>query len=142
MSVALPDTNVLLALAWPNHQFHAAAHEWFARSAASGWATCALTQLAFLRFSCDPKYASGSVTPYEACLLLAQWTTRPEHSFWVDEPPPQPADFARALGHRQVNACYLLRLAEHHGGTVVTFDPRMRALAGPASRLTVLPVAV
>ena len=35
MKAALLDTNVLLALAWPNHQHHAQAHAWFA---AHGWA--------------------------------------------------------------------------------------------------------
>lgn len=141
MSATLPDAEVLLALAWPNHQFHAAAHAWFARDSAAGWATCALTQLTFIRLCASPAYAPRPVTPFEACRLLAQWTARPEHVFWVDQPSPQPSDFARALGHQQVHDSYLLRLAEHHGGTLVTFDPRLRALAGPASRLLVLTVA-
>lgn len=141
MSTALPDANVLLALAWPNHQFHAAAHAWFAREAGAGWATCALTQLTFIRLSTNPTYVSRPVTPFEACLLLAQWTARPEHAFWVDLPSPQPSDFARALGHQQVNDSYLLRVAEHHGGTLVTFDPKLRPLAGPAARVLVLAVS-
>ncbi|MFN0130032.1 MAG: hypothetical protein ACKV19_25485 [Verrucomicrobiales bacterium] len=45
MKPALLDTNVLLALAWPNHQHHAQAHTWFSANAKKGWATCALTQL-------------------------------------------------------------------------------------------------
>lgn len=140
MSTLLPDANLLLALAWPNHQFHAAAHAWFARDATGGWATCAFTQLAFVRLSSSPAYTPRPVTPFEACRLLAQWTTRSEHVFWPEQPPPQPTDFARALGHQQVNDSYLLRLAEHHGGTVVTFDARLRALAGNPARLTVLAV--
>ena len=142
MSAALLDPNVLLALAWPNHQFHAAAHAWFGREAAAGWATCAFTQLAFVRLSSSPAYTPRPVTPFEACRLLGQWTSRPEHEFWTDQPPPIPADFARALGHQQVNDSYLLHLAEHHGGTVVTFDARLRALAGNPARLTVLPVGI
>jgi predicted nucleic acid-binding protein len=31
VKVALPDANVLLALAWPNHQHHERAHGWFLR---------------------------------------------------------------------------------------------------------------
>ncbi len=142
MSAALLDANVLLALAWPNHQFHAAAHAWFGRDAASGWATCALTQLAFIRLSSNPTYTPRPVTPFEACRLLAQWTARSEHEFWLEQPPPQPSDFARALGRQQVNDSYLLRLAEHHDGTVVTFDGRLRALAGSPARLIVLPVTI
>lgn len=30
MTVALPDVNVLVALAWPNHVRHGRAHAWFA----------------------------------------------------------------------------------------------------------------
>ena len=142
MSVALLDANVLLALAWPNHQFHVAAHEWFGRMPADGWATCALTQLAFVRLSANPAYTSRPVTPFEACRLLAQWTTRPEHHYWLEQPTPQPVDFARALGPPQVSDSYLLRLAEHHDGVVVTFDGRMRALAGNPARLVVLPVTI
>lgn len=43
MKAALLDINVLLALAWPSHQHHAAAHGWFARESRHGWATCAFT---------------------------------------------------------------------------------------------------
>jgi len=142
VSAWLPDANVLLALAWPNHQYHAAAHAWFGREARKGWATCAFTQLAFVRLSSNPTYAPRPVTPFEACRLLAQWTARTEHAFWGEEPPPVPADFARALGFQQVNDSYLLRLAEHHRGTVVTFDARLRALAAGGARLTVLPVTL
>lgn len=47
--IALPDINVLLALAWSNHPHHDAAHRWFSRDAAAGWATCGFTQTGFLR---------------------------------------------------------------------------------------------
>jgi toxin-antitoxin system PIN domain toxin len=142
VSTALLDANVLLALAWPNHQFHAAAHGWFGREAALGWATCALTQLAFVRLSANPAFTSRPVAPFDACRLLAQWTARPEHAFWGEQPPPQPNDFARTPGHQQVNDCYLLRLAEHHRGKLVTFDVRLRALAPDPSRLVVLTVTI
>lgn len=38
MKVALLDVNVLLALAWPNHQHHVAAHRWFHDDGRRGWA--------------------------------------------------------------------------------------------------------
>lgn len=63
MKAALLDINVLLALAWPNHQNHAAAHGWFARESRHGWATCAFTQLGFVRPSSNPAYPSGAVPP-------------------------------------------------------------------------------
>jgi predicted nucleic acid-binding protein len=49
--IALPDINVLLALAWSNHAYHEAAHGWFAHIANAGWATCLLTQTGFVRLS-------------------------------------------------------------------------------------------
>ena len=54
MSVSLLDVNVLLALAWPTHIHHAAAHRWFAENCAAGWATCPLTQLGFVRLGMQP----------------------------------------------------------------------------------------
>jgi len=49
MPVHLLDVNVLIALGWPNHKHHASAHRWFSSIAAGGWATCPLTQCAFVR---------------------------------------------------------------------------------------------
>jgi toxin-antitoxin system PIN domain toxin len=80
-AAALLDTNVLLALAWPNHQHHAAAHAWFAQNASTGWATCALTQLGFVRLSSNPAYTRSSVTPSEAASLLHEMTVHPSHDF-------------------------------------------------------------
>ena len=65
MKAALLDINVLLALAWPDHQHHAAAHGWFAQESRLGWATCAFTQLGFIRLSSNPAYTSGAVIPVE-----------------------------------------------------------------------------
>jgi predicted nucleic acid-binding protein len=53
--IALPDINVLLALAWSHHAHYDAAHRWFARDATTGGATCLLTQTGFLRLSLNPQ---------------------------------------------------------------------------------------
>ena len=50
----LLDVNALLALAWPKHQFHDAILERLERRPAPRWATCALTQLGFVRLSSNP----------------------------------------------------------------------------------------
>jgi toxin-antitoxin system PIN domain toxin len=139
VSEALIDANVLLALAWPNHQFHAAAHRWFAREAVGGWATCAFTQLAFVRLSANPAFTRFPAAPAEAARLLGLCTGHAGHRFWESAPALAPADFARALGHQQVNDAYLLALAAHRRGRLVTFDTRIPALAGPsAERVLVL----
>ena len=59
--IALPDINVLLALAWSNHPHHDAAHRCFARDTATGWATCLSTQAGFLRLSLNPQVVGVSI---------------------------------------------------------------------------------
>ena len=49
------------------------------REAVHGWATCALTQLGFLRLSSNPAYTSAHATPREAAALLGQPTTHAAH---------------------------------------------------------------
>jgi len=50
----LVDVDVFLALVWPRHESHAAAHAWFAKSGRRAWATNALTQLGVLRLLTNP----------------------------------------------------------------------------------------
>jgi predicted nucleic acid-binding protein len=69
--IALPDVNVLLSLAWANHPHHQAAHDWFAREASAGWATCLLTQTGFLRLSLNPSIVRVSIDCAGALALLA-----------------------------------------------------------------------
>ena len=124
-TVALPDVNVLLALAWPNHQHHGAAHAWFHREAGRGWATCALTQLGFIRLSSNPAYTSAPATPREAAALLGQLTAHRAHHYWAALAEPASLGFARALGHQQVVDAYLVSVAQRHRGRLVTFDRRV-----------------
>ena len=121
---ALLDVNVLLALAWPNHQHHRAAHAWFRREGGGGWATCALTQLAFIRLSSNPAYTPASVPPREAAALLARLTAHSSHHYWAALAEPADAGFDRALGHKQIMDAYLVSVAERHRGRLVTFDRR------------------
>jgi toxin-antitoxin system PIN domain toxin len=102
VKVALPDANVLLALAWPNHQHHERAHGWFLREHYHGWATCALTQAAFVRLSSHPAFTSVAVTPSDAAALLARQTSHETHRFWSELPPITIETVSRALGHQQV----------------------------------------
>lgn len=140
----LLDLNVLLALAWPNHQFHVPASE---RLEGSGgrWATCALTQLGFIRLSSNPAAVHATKTPAEAASLLAAMVADPLHVYF--ELLPQPAGseflptFEKILGSKQVMDAYLLRLASLHEATFVTFDARLRELAGSSVKIEVLGAA-
>ena len=127
MKPALLDVNVLLALAWPTHQHHGAAHQWFRRESRHGWVTCALTQLAFIRLSSNPSYSQDAVSPQDAATLLLQLTAHATHRFWIDLPAVGTSVFKHATGHQQVMDAYLVSLARHHKGRVVTFDTKLAA---------------
>jgi toxin-antitoxin system PIN domain toxin len=135
---ALLDLNALLALAWPTHQHHQAAHQWFQKESRHGWATCALTQIGFVRLSSNPSYSADAVTPRDAAALLSQLTAHKWHRFWLDLPALDARTFNRAAGHQQVMDAYLVRLARHHKGRVVTFDTRLAAHATSPSEVTTI----
>jgi uncharacterized protein len=129
VKAALLDTNVLLALAWPNHQHHAEAHAWFAAHAERGWATCAFTQLGFVRLSANPAYTADAVSPRDAAALLREWTRLKSHHFWASPAADDPAIYVRSIGHQQVNDAWLVAVARHHKGRLVTLDSRLAAHA-------------
>jgi hypothetical protein len=138
MKRALLDINVLLALAWPNHQHHAPAHRWFAQEGEHGWATCEMTQLGFVRLSSNPAFTSAAVSPTEPAELLQEMISRPEHRFWASAGIERPGIFRSALSHQQVNDAFLVALAQKHKGQVVTFDRRLSAHANSAGQVQAL----
>lgn len=136
---ALLDTNVLLALAWPSHQHHAPAHRWLTGAARTGWATCPLTELAFVRLSSNPAFSPDAVAPGDALRLLAQIRGRPGYRSWGGSPPIAGLSAFALQGHQQVNDAYLLLVARKHRGVLATFDARIAALAGAEQDVTVIP---
>ncbi len=134
----LLDVNVLIALAWPLHVHHQRAHHWFERVGKLSWATCPLTQLAFVRISSNPKIITEAVSPRAATQLLNQMVALVGHNFWPDDlPVSQLASFASAsfVGHRQVTDAYLLSLAQHHQAKLATLDAGLSDLVVPAERV-------
>jgi hypothetical protein len=134
MTVALLDVNVLVALAWPNHVHHAAAHTWFAGQRSRGWATCPLTESGFVRVSSNPRLTSDARRPAEAIELLRRMVTLPGHAFWGDETSLATSPHVageRLIGYRQVTDAHLLAVALAHEGRVATFDRGLRAIVPP-----------
>ena len=127
MKPALLDTNVLLALAWPNHQHHASAYRWFDQEAKDAWATCAVTELGFIRLSSNPAYTADAVSPQEAAELLRQYCAHPAHRFWRSSPACKVDVYKHAIGHQQVTDAWLVEVARQNGGRVVTLDRRLKA---------------
>src|SRR5438270_724025 len=126
-NTALLDVNVLLALAWPNHQFHDAATRRF-RSKEERWATCALTQLGFIRLSCNAAVVSSARTPGEAASLLSAMISDRAHVYLSQTPSPLGiCKFGTILGSAQVTDVYLIMLAAAHRASFITFDNRLRS---------------
>jgi uncharacterized protein len=129
-AVFLLDVNVLIAMAWPHHVAHEKVQAWLSQHAHKGWATCPLTQTAFVRILSNPAFSPNALAPSEALVLLQANLGHPAHKFWADE-----ISFTRALepltsrlaGHQQVTDAYLLGLAMHKKGRLATMD---RAVSG------------
>lgn len=124
----LLDVNVLVALAWPNHQFHHVAVRVLEERNAE-WATCALTQLGFIRLSSNPSVVGVTKTPQEAVALLELLVSDPRHVYLGSLPSPLGAPylggFSRVLGTRQVTDAYLVCLAAQSGARLLTFDYKL-----------------
>lgn len=135
MAGYLLDANVLIALAWPKHQFHGKVGTWFARHSRAGWSTCPFTQAAFVRILCNPAFSSDALTPENALRLLEANINLPSHQFWpdsLDVPSALDSIQGRLTGHQQVTDAYLLALASHHRGKLATLDKAIPAWAGNA----------
>jgi hypothetical protein len=129
--VSLLDVNLLVALAWPNHVHHEAAHRWFARHGRTGWATAPVVELGFVRVSSNLRVVPSAVSPQEAADMLRRITALAGHHFWRDDirfAQSLHVALARVVGHQQVTDAHLVALALRHGGRLATFDRGVRAL--------------
>jgi uncharacterized protein len=132
-SIFLLDVNVLIAAAWPTHHAHAKVQAWLAKHAIEGWATCPLTELAFVRILSNPAFSPHALTPRDAVALLRANLSHPAHHFWADElavAQAMDASVRGLTGHLQLTDAYLLALAKAKRGKVVTLDQGMRTLLG------------
>jgi toxin-antitoxin system PIN domain toxin len=121
----LLDANVLIALAWPEHEFHERVGRWFARHSRSGWATCPITQAAFVRILSNPAFSPNALSPGNALRVLGTNLSLPNHEFWPDSisvPDAVEVMGTRLRGHQQITDAYLVGLALHHRGKLATMD--------------------
>lgn len=141
MKPLLLDANVLLALAWPNHPFHRKALARVDLRSRLRWATCLLTQAAFIRLSSNPAIVSLSIAPAEAGHILQTMVADRDHVFLEAQPARRAMldpILRRCQGHNRVNDAFLLWLALIHGATVLTFDAPLRYLAPKAELVEVI----
>src|SRR5436853_95378 len=134
----LLDTNALIALAWENHDHHAAVRRWL-RSVKS-FATCPFTQGGFIRISSNPAFGYAN-EPADAFLSLDSILEDNRHEFWPDELSFAGAEIARTLirSRTQVTDHYLVALARQHKGSFATFDdPLVKAFAKQQPLVTLI----
>ena len=136
MVIILPDVNVLIAIAWPEHTFHRLALDWFDAIADSGWATSSMTEAGFIRISANASVVGAPVRPSEACSLLTKLRAVGSHQFWTDDIEPSVSPYFprdRLVGYRQVTDAHLLALGRRHGGAIATLDRGLVALSSGLS---------
>jgi toxin-antitoxin system PIN domain toxin len=129
----LLDLNVLIALAEPGHTHFQRAQEWFKSSGAKRWGVCPLTEAGFIRVTTNPVFNPGPRTMGQAIAVLEMLKANPRYWYWgiEDSWVDLAAPFAaRISGHQQVTDAYLLGLAIKEDGVLVTFDRRIRYMAG------------
>ncbi|MFM7343640.1 MAG: TA system VapC family ribonuclease toxin [Betaproteobacteria bacterium] len=122
--IGLLDANVLIALCDGRQEHHDLAAHWFIEHAAQGWASCPLTQNGALRIMSAPAYP-GARPVAQVLAQLQTLCASPHHHFWPDALSMVQADVLNpryVLGHRQLTDAYLLALAVHQQGCLVTLD--------------------
>jgi len=131
--VALLDVNALVALAWDSHVHHAAMRRWFAEHAASGWATCTITEGGFVRVSANPRAVPAAIGLDAAIAVLRALRDTEGHAFLSSDVSITDAEVPRMSGHRRVSDALLIALARRNGRRLVSFDTGLLALGGAES---------
>jgi uncharacterized protein len=126
-TVDLPDLNVWLALACPDHSHHRQAVRYWEQQAAEQVLFCTVTALGLVRLVCQPKLMGAAVkTAGEASALLEAFCMQPGVSMASAEPHGWDV-FHQLLrsGELPARLCtdaYLAALAMANGWRLVSFD--------------------
>jgi uncharacterized protein len=136
--ITLLDANVLIALGDAKHEHGDPALHFFEKEAVlGGWATCPLTENAFVRIFSQPRYRHSLDSPAEARRVLLRLLASPGHQFWPDDVSLSDIRFFPTLpAPKHLTDLYLLGLAVKHGGRFATFDASVDASlipGGPAA---------
>jgi len=139
----LLDANVLIALADPLHVHHERTQNWFQDlDPTDAWATCPLTENAFLRILGNPNFTSVSGDANDIRELLQRICAWPGHQFWNDNLSlREEANFPVLPGVKKLTDLYLLGLAIKHRGALASLDTRIdcNLLDGGSSAFLLVP---
>ena len=129
---SLLDVSVLISLLDANHEHHTAVMGWWKQNEAP-WASCPITQNAYLRIVTQPKYAN-TISVNEAIHKLTQAVSTTTHVFLSDDISlldQQHVAHERIQGPTQMTDIYLLALSVAHGARFVTLDTGVSHVAVP-----------
>jgi toxin-antitoxin system PIN domain toxin len=130
MTTYLLDANVLIALAFKEHEHHAIAANWYVRVA--GVALCPMTEGALVRYAVSLGDAGDA-----AGRMVAAFSRSPRFEFWPDDVSYGDVAMRHVRGRNQVTDAYLLGLVGRHSGSrLATFDKPLAAIN--PSRATLL----
>ncbi|MCY7370459.1 MAG: VapC toxin family PIN domain ribonuclease [Polaromonas sp.] len=132
---AILDVSVLIALLDTQHLHHAGVTRWFANNAASGWASCPLTQNGCIRILSQPAYLNSTAAAVVADILIDA-TADASHQFWPDSfslLESGALNWDRLLSGRHLTAVYLLALAVRNKGRLATLDQGIPLSAVPGA---------
>ena len=122
---ALLDVNVWIALFDDAHQFSDRANRFIAKKGVQ-IATCPLVENGVIRVLSSPHYSRrGTLAIQQVRERLCEACSALDHAFWPDDVSLRDDalfNFARVQGHNQITDLYLLALAVHHAGCLVSFD--------------------
>jgi uncharacterized protein len=121
--VFLLDVNVLIALAWDDHEHHTRAHAWFGALGNGSFATCNVTQIGFVRLSLNPSVVHCQIGISDVFEMLRSFTSHPNHTFCEDGALQTELPLWRGVtGYKLVTDTNLLLIAHRHGRKFVTLD--------------------
>ena len=122
----LLDANLLIALGDSQHVHHRRAQSWFHSQARRAWATCPLTENAFLRILGSPGYPGRIGDPASLRTLLQRICAVPGHRFWADDVSLRDlAPFPTLPRSKYLTDVYLLALAVKHQAQLASLDRRI-----------------
>lgn len=113
----LLDVNALLAALWVPHQHHARFRSW-AQTQPGEFATCALSELGYLRVM----NAIYGVSVADAKQQLRTFKVSPSVEFWHEAESPVAVLPVWVTKHSQTSDGYLCALARERGAKLATFD--------------------
>ena len=131
----LPDLNVWLALAWPDHNRHLEAVQYWEQRAREQVLFCTVTALGLVRLVCQSKVMGAAVkTPQEASALLEAFCRQPGVSLAAAERSGWEV-FHQLLREQNLPArlctdAHLAALAIANGWRLVSFDRDFERFAG------------